>query len=204
VARSRSLYRTVRTWHLYAGLFASPFVLIYAASAIMLNHAFIPWGAGDTADTRQQAVTLPTDTSALAVAKSVRSQIGVPGEIGYVSRDRGTGLLSFPIETPGSRTMVRVDPSSGLARVATTKTGVGSASVYLHRMPGPHNVSIRGNWVLTRAWGWVADANVYLLLFVSVSGIYLWIAVRAERRTGLIFLFAGAASFAALVMGLVA
>jgi hypothetical protein len=55
------------------------------------------------------------------MAKSVRSQIRVPRESGYVSHDRRSGLLSFPIEIPGGRTRVRVDPSRGVARVATTK-----------------------------------------------------------------------------------
>lgn len=45
-ARSR-MYRWTRNLHLYVGLFLSPFVLVYAASAVLLNHAYLPWeGAG--------------------------------------------------------------------------------------------------------------------------------------------------------------
>jgi hypothetical protein len=46
-----------------------------------------------------------------------------------------------------------------------------------------------------KAWGWMADATVYLILFISVSGIYLWYVLRAERRVGLILVFAGALAF---------
>jgi hypothetical protein len=66
-------------------------------------------------------------------------------------------------------------------------------------MPGPHNLAIRGNWIGTRAWGWLADATVFLLLFLTVSGIYLWYAIRAERRIGVALLTAGAVSFFGLI-----
>jgi hypothetical protein len=41
----------------------------------------------------------------------------------------------------------------------------------------------------------MADATVYLILFISVSGVYLWYVLRAERSVGFILLFAGALSF---------
>ena len=41
----------------------------------------------------------------------------------------------------------------------------------------------------------MADATVYLTLFISVSGIYLWYVLRAERSVGLFLLLAGALSF---------
>ena len=43
------------------------------------------------------------------------------------------------------------------------------------------------------------SATVYLVLFLSVSGIYLWAVLRAERRVGLALLAAGAFSFFGLV-----
>ena len=200
-----SAYRTIRDLHLYAGLFVSPFVLIYAISAFSLNHAYLPWGGSNEAvETRTIAVSIPGDTNALEVAQQVRAQIDLPGEIGFVNRNRRTQRVTFPIETPGAITTVRYDPASGSAEIERKEQGVWAGMIYLHKIPGPHNVSIRGNWLATRAWGWVADASVYLLLLVSASGIYLWAVVRAERKTGLIFLGAGALSFVLLILGIVA
>ena len=51
------------------------------------------------------------------------------------------------------------------------------------------------NWFCMKAWSWMADATVYLILFISVSGIYLWYVLRAERKVGVILIFAGALSF---------
>lgn len=138
------------------------------------------------------------------MARQVRAKIDVAGEIGFVNRNRRTQRVTFPIETPGAITTVRYDPASATAEIERKEPGVWAGMIYLHKIPGPHNVSIRGNCLATRAWGWVADASVYLLLFVSASGIYLWAVVRAERRTGLIFLGAGALSFVLLILGIVA
>ena len=52
------------------------------------------------------------------------------------------------------------------------------------------------------AWRWLADATVYLLLFITASGIYLWLALRSERRVGIAMLIAGAISFFGMVYAL--
>ena len=70
---------------------------------------------------------------------------------------------------------------------------------YLHKMPGPHNLAIRGNWAGIEIWRWFADATIYLLLFISNSGIYLWWAIKAERRIGFSLLGAGIVTFFTLV-----
>jgi hypothetical protein len=49
----------------------------------------------------------------------------------------------------------------------------------------------------------MADATVYLILFVSVSGIYLWYVLRGERATGLVLLCAGGLSFFGMAYALI-
>jgi hypothetical protein len=137
------------------------------------------------------------------MAEQVRAQIGVAGEIDYVNRDAEAQRLSFPIHSPGRRASVTVDLRTGLAQVEERGTGVWDALVWLHKMPGPHNAAIRGNWAITRAWRWFSDATVYLLLFLSASGVYLWSVIRAERRAGLLCLGGGALTFVLLLLAIV-
>lgn len=199
------LYRWTRNLHLYAGLFAGPFVLVFACSAILLNHAYLPWKAkADKAEPRTVPVSVQNSDNALDVAREVRRQIGVSGEIGFVNRARGGSRISFPIETPTRTTSVRVDLNASVATIEHKDHGVWEASIYLHRMPGPHNANIRGNWVITKLWGWFADATVYLVLFLTASGVYLWTALKADRRAGLMFLGAGMLSFIAIFVAVVA
>ena len=50
-----------------------------------------------------------------------------------------------------------------------------------------------------RAWRVLADVTVYSFLFITISGVYLWLALRAERRVGVALVTAGLVSFAGLV-----
>ncbi len=73
---------------------------------------------------------------------------------------------------------------------------------YLHKMPGPHNVAIRGNWIGIQAWRIFADTTIYLLLFISLSGVYLWWAIKAERRIGVALLGAGGVTLLGLIFAI--
>ena len=203
---SKRFYVVTRDLHLYLGLFLSPFVLVYAISAILLNHAYLPWGGRTHDDIARRTVRViaPDTADGLAAARAVRQQVGVHGEIGWVSRNVEQHRLEFPIETPGHLANVRVDLATGIATVEERETGVWDAAIQLHKLPGPHLVKIRGNWPFTRMWGWLADATVYGLLFLTASGIYLWLVLRAERRAGLLCLGAGAVTVLALLLGIVA
>jgi len=44
-------------------------------------------------------------------------------------------------------------------------------------------------------WSWIVDSVVYMLLFLTASGIYLFVFIKAERKVGLAFLGAGCFSF---------
>ena len=200
---SRRFYRTTRDLHLYLGLFISPVLLVYAITVVLLNHAYLPWGGEDSPETsRTVTVSVPDEENSLELAKEIRRQLGASAEIGYVNLNQERRRLSFPLEKPGEHSMVRVDLATGIAEIETRETGVWDAMVYLHRMPGPHNVAIRGNWLFTRLWGWVADATVYLTLFLTATGVYLWALLRTERRAGLVFLGSGALSFFLLIFAL--
>ena len=58
------------------------------------------------------------------------------------------------------------------------------------------------NWVYMMVWRWMADATVYLILFISLSGVYLWYALRSERSVGFFLLFGGALSLFGLAYAL--
>lgn len=77
----------------------------------------------------------------------------------------------------------------------TRETGLAGAMATLHRSPGEHAPALRMNWIYMKAWRWLADSTAYLILSISISGLYLWYVLRAERRVGFVLLFAGALSF---------
>ena len=93
--------------------------------------------------------------------------------------------------------------SARTAAVTRRRTGWWESLAYLHKSPGPHNVAIRGNWVWTRVWKWFADTTIYLTLFITISGVYMWYAIKAERTIGLILLSTGAVTFFGIIYAVV-
>lgn len=197
------MYVLLRKLHLYLGLLLSPTILLFAVSACALTIQ------GLTAESRpvrssRGFVPLPSSGDSVVLARFVRHQLSLPGEIGFVQHKMGSQQLRFPLDRPGERTEVSVNLRSGAYEWVRSDTGLIDALIYLHKKPGPHNVALRGNWWPMRWWGWLADATVYLVLFVSASGVYLWTLIRRERRLGLILLGAGALTLAASIVAVVA
>jgi hypothetical protein len=74
------------------------------------------------------------------------------------------------------------------------------AMSYLHKMPGPHGEAIRGNTIFLKIWRVLADAVVYVLLFLTVTGIFLWYFLKIERNLGLVTIMLGVVFFTGLLL----
>jgi len=177
-------------------------VLVFSISVFFLVHAWRPRIVSETSTTRVvSAVPLPGDLQRLSgrplidALKPMLEKADVCGEVGFVRHLVKEEKLIIPVTIPGRETTVSISIASREATIVTRETGLADALVILHKSPGQHAPSIRMNWFYMKAWSWMADATVYLILFISVSGIYLWYVLRAERKVGFILLFAGAVSF---------
>jgi hypothetical protein len=201
-----SLFRLTRDLHLYLGLLVSPFVIAFAVSVLFLNHAKIDPAAGSSTMVRDVPIPAGIEgmrgREAVDQARKILDGLGVTGEIGFVRQIPSDRRIVIPVSKPGLETVVDVDLTSRSATVSRRPTSALESVSYLHKMPGPHNADLRGNWLWTRVWQWLADGTVYLLLFISATGLYLWFVLEAERRIGLILLGAGAATFFAFIYAL--
>lgn len=206
---SARFYSAVRDLHLYIGLFLSPFVLVFAISVIFLVHSWVPGGESSAEKRKLENLPVSAELEQLKgreqvdAAHAVLARIGVHGEIGFIRQFPKERRVVIPVSVPGRETVVDLNIESGSATISSRTTGAWDAMVYLHKMPGPHNVNIRVNSAYMKLWRWLADATVYLLLFLSMSGVYLWVVLKSERRVGLALLAAGGVSFAGLVYALV-
>jgi len=201
------VYRWTRDLHLYFGLFISPFILLFAASVFYLNHAKLIVGsqpAETYADLRiPQGFDRLKGLEAVERAREILPQVEAAGEIGFLRYVSSTRHLIFPVSRAGVEAMVDVDLEARSATVTRRTPSLWESLAYLHKMPGPHNIAIRGNWMGTRVWRWFADATIYLLLFISISGLYLWWAIKAERRIGFALLAGGAVTFFGLIYAVI-
>src|SRR5881628_1006069 len=202
-------YRLIRDLHLYLGLFISPFVLVFAISVFFLVHSWLPKIASETSTTRVVSdLPLPGDLKMLSgrrlidALKPTLEKADVRGEVGFVRHMVKEEKLIIPVTIPGRETIVSINIASRAATIVTRETGLADALVTLHKSPGQHGPDIRMNWFYMRAWRWMADATVYLILFSSVSGIYLWYVLRAERWVGLVRFSRGRYRFSEWLMPL--
>jgi hypothetical protein len=203
----RRLYLLTRDLHLYVGLFLSPFVLVFAVSVFYLVHGLAVRPSPGPPDLSRTVadIEVTPDIAELQgrarvdALRPVLERLDVRGEIDFVRHMASAHRLIVPVRLPGLDTVVTIDYEQRTANVTSRNHPLREAFVYLHKMPGPHNADVRGNSGLIRVWRVVADATAYLLLFITISGIYLWVALRAERRIGLLLLLTGAATFWGLV-----
>ena len=203
------IYGVTRDLHLYLGLFISPLVLVFAVSVFFLVHASIPGASKQPAIRAASGLPIPAGVDRLTGREQVRAlrgvldRLGVQGEVGFVRGIPQEHRLVISVTIPGRETSVDLNLDTGSAVVTERGDSVWSALVYLHKMPGQHLANLRGNWVYMQIWRWLADGTVYLVLFLSISGVYLWAVLRAERRIGLALLAAGAVSFFGTIYALV-
>jgi hypothetical protein len=203
----RRFYLITRELHLYLGLFLSPFILVFAASVLYLVHGLAHRPAPRSTDPARRVdnLALPPDLAAMQgrprvdALRSVLDRLDVHGEVDFVRHIAKEHRLIVPVRLPGRDAIVDLDYEQRSATVTSKRQSFGDALIYLHKMPGPHNADVRGNSLLVRAWRIVADATAYLLMFLTVSGIYLWVALKAERRVGFALIAAGTVSFFGLV-----
>ena len=202
-------HQVLKDIHLHTGLFISPFILIFSISALIMNHDFVEWQdhwqkwffSVDNQIDRTIKFTPPkvVDTE-IENAKDILDQINISGEIAGIFGD--SAHMYIPVTKPGYRISIKADLITGNAYIHSKRTSLWKKMIWLHKMPGPHNASIRGNWIKTRIWGSVLDFSVIVLFLSSVTGIMLWYYFKKERIIGLLFLLFGVLSIASLIVGL--
>lgn len=194
-------YPLIRTLHLYFGLFISPFVLIFSISALVFNHEsdlnrIFP--VQPLPDIRTKLDKIPYDTTDLLIAKAIIQKLNIHGEIDFISKNEEH--ISFPVNNPGLKTKIKVNIHTDSVLITRQQEGSLRAMSYLHLMPGQHNVNLRGNSVFLKIWRLLADAVVYILLFLTVSGVFLWYFLKVERKLGLYAITLGIFFFVGLLL----
>src|SRR5262245_38195497 len=159
----KRFYLVIRDLHLYFGLFISPFVLLFAVSVFFFVHSWVPGISKQTVTRTVTGVAIPDGIEKLSgrpqvdALRGVLDSIGVAGEVNFIRRIPRDRRLVIPIAVPGRETTVDLNLETRSATISQRNTGAWDALVYLHKMPGPHNVAVRGNWLYINVWKWLAD-----------------------------------------------
>lgn len=196
----KNYFPLIRTLHVYFGLFISPFILIFSISVLAFNHMGLLNKINPVKslpEIRTKLEYIPTDTTDLLTAKAIIRKLDLKGEIDFIMKN--DDRISFPVNKPGLRTRVVVNTHTDSVSITRQMEGSMRAMNYLHIMPGQHNAKIRGNSLFLKIWRLLADAVVYLLLFLTLSGIFLWYFLESERKKGLYAIILGILFFGGLL-----
>lgn len=196
----KKYYHVIHALHKYIGLFISPFILIFSISVLAFNHmGFLNKidPVKSLPEIRSKLDYIPCDTTDLLTAKAIIRKLGIKGEIDFINKNEDQ--ISFPVNKPGLITRVKADTHTDSVVITRMMEGPIRAMNYLHIMPGQHNAKIRGNSLFMKIWRLIADAVVCMLLFLILSGIFLWGYLKPERRIGLYAISLGFLFFTGLL-----
>ena len=147
-SRSTGLYRWTRQLHLYFRLFICPYILIFAATTLMLNHR---WEAEIQVEKTSVPVKIEEGLEDFEQAKRILQQLDLSGEI-HLHPRTAQNPLHVRVEKPGERTIVAVDLGRQIADVQRQRRDLAGALYYLHFNPGPHVLHGLHNDYRLAAW----------------------------------------------------
>ncbi len=179
-----------RKLHIYAGLLLLSFTWLFALSGLVLNHS--QWKVARFWPERKQVhferrVQLSSSASQDQQAQSVMRQLGIFGEVAWPAGKQKPGRLGFQITRPGRIATVSIDTGTGAATVDTISVNAWGILNMLHSFTGVRGsdgVNAR-DWALTRAWSFCMDAVCVGLIFMALSGCWIWARSYSSRPAGI-------------------
>lgn len=174
-------YRTIRTIHLLLGLFFILFLLMYGVSSVQMAHP-------DWFDLQPETteLVLQVDAAAAAdpgvLADHLRQAQGVRGSLRNVEKtDDG---FTFRVVRPGTVHDVVYSRSSGSVQLRTHVAGIMGMLNRIHHIGGLQN-----DYPLLNVWGLFVALTSFGLIFLGITGVYMWFTShRKRRRSGALLL----------------
>ena len=196
---ARPISASIENWnrklHIYAGLYFLVSIWLFSLSGLILNHP--KWKFAEFWEQRKQtpfqrSIVPPTQPLPFDQARDLKNQLGLSGELEWNANRQTPGRLDFRVSGPKGFFEVKADLEKRIANVNKVEFNVWGTLNVLHHMKvvDPDNPEQPRNWVWTRLWGLSVDALSVGLIFMTLSGIYMW---RGKRR--------GLAGILALALG---
>jgi hypothetical protein len=178
---------------MYLALFFVPWIAMYSLSTLFFNHGVRAFGKGPFSQFQKESEQVygrafPEGATPQAMAKQILSDLQLSGTHDVNRRPDGSVLIS------------RQDPVTPRRITYVPKTGslilerhVVSFPTWLrlihHRTGFGHEEALEDGWALS------VDLVILAMLFWVVSGMWMWLELRATRKWGLLCMLSGAGLF---------
>lgn len=172
-------------WHLYAGMLCFPYFIILGISSLNFNHHFSFMEPRKNAIHWQKQINIPAFLDEQQFADAVRDSVNLMGWTPPWEIKNDASGFRFMVTHPGKDYAISFFNDERLIKVEETHKGFWPVFNSLHGFNG----EIPGAPAFISSWGLYSDIIIVVMLFSILSGIYIFLRRKNERKTGLIILF---------------
>jgi len=187
----------IRRVHMFTALFLSPWMLMYALSTLVMTHreyvlSFYPSKSPAMVTERELDYTrsFPTNMTLEEIGLQVLQDLGLDGTHS-VSGGRNGRPLVINRQNALSTRRVTLDATAQKVLIQREEFRAATFLDRLHRRRGYNHP-----YALEDTWGFSVDVAVVIMVFWSLSGVWLWWEIKAVRLWGSLALGAGLGLFA--------
>jgi hypothetical protein len=187
--------RLLRRIHMFTGLFLGPWMLMYALSTLVMTHReFVAslYTAKHPATVTERELeysrAFPTNLTREEIASQILRDIGLDGTHAVHGGRNGKPLVIDRRHALTPR-QITFDPSKNKITVEREEFRTSNFMERMHRRRGYNSYG------LENAWGFTVDVAVVMMVFWSLSGLWLWWEIKPTRRWGAVAFGTGLALF---------
>lgn len=190
----------IRKIHLLLGMFLTPWVIMYAASTIAMQHRDLFTGSTKRIEPKYEIVR--EEALSLDLRSSENSQVVASQVLEYLDLEGSHRLLGNweegHLEILRNRPIgsYRITVDANAKRMTVEKQGFGMS--YFLEMLHRRSKFNQPYWA-NDAWAVIVDLFIVAILSWAFTGLWLWWKMKPTRVLGAICVFLGSALFAFLV-----
>jgi hypothetical protein len=196
-ARGSTVSRLIRRVHMFTALFLGPWMLMYALSTLVMTHreyvlSFYPSKSPAIVTERELDYTrsFPTNVTREQIGLRILQDLGMDGTHS-VSGGRNGRPLVINRQNALSTRRVTFDATARKVIIQREEFRAATFLDRMHRRRGYNHP-----YALEDTWGFSVDVAVVIMVFWSLSGVWLWLEMKSVRLWGTLALVAGLGLFA--------
>ena len=192
-----------RSMHLYLALALIPWMLIYALSAITLNHReffnkFITLGPQELVQEKETIYmgTIADDAGPRMMAEQILSDIGLDGSY-WANENKNRGTVTIFRMDPLKPKRLTFYSADGKLVIEGQVVQTISFMRRMHFRRGYQN-----NFLMDDIWALTIDIAIFAIIFWGFSGLYMWWKRPSARLWGIVAISGGFVTFVVLMIGM--
>ena len=189
--------RLIRRVHMFTALFLGPWMLMYALSTLVMTHrdyvlSLYPSKSPAMTTERELDYTrsFPTNLTREEIGLQILQDLGLDGTHS-VSGGRNDKPLVINRQHSLSTRRVTFDATARKVIIQREEFRAATFLDRMHRRRGYNHP-----YALEDTWGFSVDVAVVIMVFWSLSGVWLWLEMKSVRLWGTLALVAGLGLFA--------